>query len=509
MAKVARGGAIGLVGAAVSALAGFGLAVVVTNAYAASTAGTFFTATSAFFILLSLATLGVDAGLGRFLLRFETLGRTQDIPLVLRAAFRPVVVVSLLLSTAVFLSAGWLAPFLGLGAQGSYILRMLALVLPAAVISDACLSGTRAFGRMRTTAFVDRMFRAGTQTAAVLVVTSLGMGVVGTTAAWAVPYVVAALFAAVALRRLARRRHSSAPAEGVVVSGYAPVRREFWSFTWPRGVTRLAQIVIQRADILIVAALRSPGEAAIYTAATRFVALGQFGTQAIQQVLQPRFTALLASGDRDTLGAVYRTSTAWSMTLSWPMYLVVGCAPAFYLRLFGEDYRDMGVPVVVTMAGAMLFAVATGPVDTLLLMHGKSALSMVNAFVALAVDLGLCFVLIPRLGVWGAALAWACAVATRCTLAVLQVRRYVGLSSVSRAALIVGALNVVCFALPLVLMTVQGWLTVPALLVTVCLGCIAYAVLLWSARDVLLLASLGTLLRRRGRQPVAVRGNDA
>ena len=72
-------------------------------------------------------------------------------------------------------------------------------------------------------------------------------------------------------------------------------------------------MAIQRMDIILIAAMRSPKEAAIYTAATRFVALGQFGTQAIQQVLQPKFTALLANHERESLKDVYQISAAWSM----------------------------------------------------------------------------------------------------------------------------------------------------------------------------------------------------
>ena len=181
-------------------------------------------------------------------------------------------------------------------------------------------------------------------------------------------------------------------------------------------------MAIQRVDIILIAALRSPMEAAIYTAATRFVALGQFGTQAIQQVVQPKFTALLAKDETESLKDVYQISAAWSMALAWPMYAVVGSAPLAYLAIFGPEYAAEGVTVVVLMALAMLFAVATGPADTLLLMSGRSALSLINSLTALALDIGLCLVLIPKMGITGAAVAWAVAVSIRCMLAVVQTR---------------------------------------------------------------------------------------
>ena len=197
-------------------------------------------------------------------------------------------------------------------------------------------------------------------------------------------------------------------------------------------------------------------EAAIYTAATRFVALGQFGTQAIQQVVQPKFTALLAKNETDSLKDVYQISAAWSMAVAWPMYVVVGSAPLAYLAIFGPEYVDEGVAVVVLMTLAMLFGVATGPADTLLLMSGRSALSLINSLTALALDIILCLVLIPQMGITGAALAWAVAVSIRCTLSVIQTRFTMGIVSFGPAALAVAAANIVCFAVPLLLLGQAG-----------------------------------------------------
>ncbi len=88
LTHIARGGALGLFGAGISAAAGFVLVLFVTNLYSAHTAGLFFTATSLFLLLLAVATLGTETGLVRFLLRYEAQGRHGDIPPTLYTAFR-------------------------------------------------------------------------------------------------------------------------------------------------------------------------------------------------------------------------------------------------------------------------------------------------------------------------------------------------------------------------------------------------------------------------------------
>jgi O-antigen/teichoic acid export membrane protein len=496
LTHVARGGAIGLVGAGVSAVAGFGLVLVVTNNYSADIAGQFFTVTSTFMLMAAVATLGTDTGLGRFLLRYEAQDRRGDIPPTLRAAFRPTIACSVVLAAVVLALAEPIADLIGLtGHEGPASLRVLAVLLPFATWNALALAGTRAFGRMRMTVLVDKIGRSSAQPLAVLAVSATGTGLLVLTWAWSVPYAVAAVVSSFVFRSFLRRRGTHTHTEPT--KGYRELRREFWRFTWPRSITRVSQMAIQRMDIILIAALRSPQEAAIYTAATRFVALGQFGTQAIQQVLQPKFTALLAHRERDSLKEVYRISAAWSMALAWPLYVIVGSAPLAYLGLFGPEYAEDGVVVVVLMTVAMLFGVASGPADTLLLMSGRSALSLANSLTALALDLTLCVVLIPRMGITGAAIAWAVAVVTRCTLAVVQVRTTMKILSFGPAAAIVAAANLLCFVVPLLVLGSQVEVGITTLLLALLVCVPAYALLLWLGRRRLMLSVLRGLLRRR------------
>src|SRR6185437_6664762 len=116
---------------------------------------------------------------------------------------------------------------------------------------------------------------------------------------WALPYVPAGVAAWLWLRRIQRRRgaarpETETPVTGAPVTG-APVAEPpvdastggFWRFTAPRALASVAQIVIQRLDIVLVAVMRGPAEAAVYTAATRFLVVGQLANAAISMAAQP------------------------------------------------------------------------------------------------------------------------------------------------------------------------------------------------------------------------------
>ncbi|WP_309106926.1 polysaccharide biosynthesis C-terminal domain-containing protein [Arthrobacter sp.] len=497
LSHIARSGVFNLLGAAVSAVFGFGLIVVVTQLYDQATAGMFFAASSAFLILLGAASLGTESGLARFMLRYEATGRTADISQCLSVALRPVLLTSLVLALGTALLAGQLAPLIGLDTpQGSLVLLMFALLLPVAAWGDFSLAGARSFGTVRSTVLIDKFLRTMLQPLSVWLAALAGGGVLLLSAGWVAPYAIAGVVSVLIFRRMLRRRgidHHTAP-----LNDRAMVRREFWGFTWPRGIARLCQILLQRSDIILIAALLSVQDAALYTAATRFVALGQFATQAIQQVLQPRFSQLLAKGRHADAADVFRISTAWSMAVAWPLYMVTGAAGGFYLMIFGAGYNvESAGAVVILMSIAMLAGVAAGPLDTLLLMAGGSRTSLWIALTTLAADIGLCLILIPLWGIVGAAVAWGIAVLLKNLLTLERVKKLLAMDPFGWRSALVAVANVACLGIPLLTLSLLQRTHLGEFFGVLAAGCAAYAFLLWLWRGKLRLPTLKTILSRK------------
>jgi O-antigen/teichoic acid export membrane protein len=495
LAWLIRGGALSMGGATISTVAGFLLVILITTNYEKVTAGVLFSAASLFMVALSLVTLGTDVGLGRFVLRFAAESRNDAIRSCIKTAITVVVVLSVATAAVLLVVSPQLADLMGLGDyQGSTVIIILAVALPVSALGSVALDSTRAFGLMSPTVAIDRLGRSLAQPAFLGVCVISGSGILALTTAWVLPYVLAAVAACLVLHRVLERR---AP-RGLDVGDTPVIRREFWTFTWPRSIASVSQILLQRADIIIVGALISPSAAAVYTAATRFVAFGKFGVQALQQVLQPQFTHLLATQQHEVLRDVFKISSAWSVLLAWPIYLAIGCAPAVYLSVFGASFVGAGTMTVVVMMLGMLVAIYSGPVDTLLLMSGRSTTSLINSLTALAIDIGLCFLLIPRLGISGAAFAWALAVTVRAGLAYFQVRRSQKISALSTASAIAAGASIGCFALPMLGLTLTGTTSFVAFAAVGLGGTVVYLAVLRLARRSLHLESLSTLFRRPG-----------
>ncbi len=460
---VARGGLATMAGSALAGGTGVVVTWVVARALGAEQAGAFFAATAAFVLIGGLAKLGTQTGLVYWPARLRATGRDHLLGACLRAGLLPVAVVSAVLAVAMWLAAPALARLTAaetpqVMAEHVTGLRVLAVFLPLQALTDALLTATRGYRAMRPTVMLDRVLRSALQ---LLLVGAVGVAALFTTAslpafalAWAVPYLPVAVLAGYALRRTYRKGRPAGARSRRIER--RELRRDFWRFTGPRALASVAQLALQRVDVLLVAALGGLAPAAVYAVAGRFVVLIQFANQGVSQSVQPRLAEALATGDRRAANHLYQTATGWLVLVTWPINLLVILFAPVYLGLFGPAYTA-GVPVVVVLACAMLVATGCGMVDMVLAMAGRTSQNLVNVLIALAVTIGLDLLLIPAHGALGAAIGLACAVVVNNLLPLIQVGRAARLHPFGAGTCVAALLSVVCFGvLPRLVTAVLG-----------------------------------------------------
>nr|WP_308129092.1 MATE family efflux transporter [Actinoplanes polyasparticus] len=460
----ARGGLANMAGSVLAGGAGVAVTWVVARSLGAEQAGAFFAATAVFVLVGGLAKLGTQTGLVYWPARLRATGRDHLLGACLRAGLGPVVVLSAVLAVAMWLAAPAIAEVTA--REAAHVvdahtagLRVLAAFLPLQAMTDALLTATRGYRAMRPTVMLDRILRSVLQ---LLLVGAAGVATLWTVGtlpafalAWAAPYLPVTVLSAYALRKVYRT--GKPPGVTTHRAERRELRREFWRFTGPRAVASVAQLALQRIDVLLVAALGGLAPAAVYAVAGRFVILIQFANQGISQSVQPRLAEALAVGDRRTANHLYQTATGWLVLVTWPITLLVIFFAPLWLRLFGDRYAAEGAPVVTVLAAAMLVATGCGMVDMVLAMAGRTSWNLVNVLVALAVTVVLDLLLIPAHGALGAAIGLACAMVVNNVLPLIQVGRSAGLHPFGPGTRAAALLSVACFGvLPWALTTVTG-----------------------------------------------------
>jgi O-antigen/teichoic acid export membrane protein len=344
---------------------------------------------------------------------------------------------------------------------------------------------------MRPYTLVGQVVRPVLQLALVLAVLATGAEV-DLAWTWTVPYLLTGVLALTWWRRLV-------PARAGVPERAALPWREFWSFTAPRSLANMAQMTMQRLDIVLVAALSGPRSAAVYAAATRFVVLGQLARTAVSLAVQPQLAAALATAGHDRARVLYQTSTAWLMAVTWPLFLLLAVDGEALMRLFGHGYAT-GSTVLALLGVAMMVATLCGDVDVMLIMAGRTRASMTNMLVAVTLQVGLDLWLIPGHGVAGAAVGWAGAITVKNLLGLAQVAVVLRMHPCGRATVLVAAaaLGTVGLCLGVTRWLVDG--AVPAAVAGVLPGFGSYLAVLVAVRRPL---ALDALTDRFARRPAA------
>lgn len=189
------------------------------------------------------------------------------------------------------------------------------------------------------------------------------------------------------------------------------------------GMTALAT----RSDVLLLLALRGAEDAGVYQAAARTADLVVFALVIANVVSQPLLAQHYAKGEIERLQAVATRSARISLAVSLPLaiaFVVLGRAMLAFLM--GPDYVRGYGPLVI-LVGGQIINTAMGPVGQVLTMTGHEAIAAKGMALGVAVNVLLALLLIPRFGLWGAALATALSLVVWNVALAVAVRRRLGI----------------------------------------------------------------------------------
>jgi O-antigen/teichoic acid export membrane protein len=551
-AMMARGSLVNLVAMVSGAVLTFALTVIVSRWLQPAGTGAFFELIALFTIAYFTLELGANTGLMRWISRARAVGGLAEARRILPIALLPVAVIGVGAAAAIWLTAPELARLClhGLpGGEGTADIRIIAPLVPLAALSGCLIDATRGFGRTWPYLAIEGLGKPMARIALVVGALVAGLGLHGAAIAWGIPVVgglmaTSVIFAVIlrsevpltagphsarrrpgeqhgalsrhrfrtALHRAvhsARRRERGHREPPVPVEGRRQsLGTEFWRFTAPRACQGIFQVTILWLDILLVGALISRHAAGIYAAVSKLAMVGAFALEGTRLAIQPQVSALLARREPQRAAALYQTTTRWLMLASWPMYLVFAIFPAVVLGIFGSRYTP-GAAALAVLSLAMLVNLGTGNVTVVLLMGGKSSWGAINTGAALIVNIGLNLLLLPHIGILGAAIAWGASIVVDNVAALIELRWALGLTVFGPRYGLVVAVTAGCFGVVGILARALLGQTLSALAVTLVLGSAAYAAVLYQTRTPLQLAGMTAALQARAMPPAASRPQQA
>jgi O-antigen/teichoic acid export membrane protein len=185
-------------------------------------------------------------------------------------------------------------------------------------------------------------------------------------------------------------------------------------------------LLLSYTDVLVLQQFRASEEVGIYFAVVKTLALVSFIHYAMSATTAHRFSEYHAAGDRERLSAYVAHAIKWTF---WPSLAATVVLLTFgkpLLWLFGPQFVK-GYDIMFIAAIGLVVRAAIGPVERLLNMLGQQKLCALAYALAFLLNLGLCFLLVPRFGGHGAAAATSIALTFETVLLFTITRKRLGL----------------------------------------------------------------------------------
>jgi O-antigen/teichoic acid export membrane protein len=364
-------------------------------------------------------------------------------------------------------------------------------------MTNVVFPATRGFASMKATVYVQSLGMPVLRIVVLGVLVLFGFGVISVAYAWAVPMAGSVLVGMAMLRGLHNKVVDSAPSRSSVGGGQHPVTREFWRFSLPRCIASTCSSTITWFDIILVSSIVSTRVAGIYGIASRYVMIASYATGAFSLAISPQISGLFSARRFRDASRLYQSATTWLIMVSWPVCFLMAVFALPLMRLFGHGFTG-GATALTILSGGMLIASGAGNNTPVLLMSGHSVLNLLISGVAVATNVGLNLLLVPRFGINGAAIAWVATFLVMNTSTSVALLALMWMHPFTTSYAWVAGLSLVCFG-------GVGWATREllgssflGLVVATTIGLCIYSSVIWRLRNRLNIDAFAR--RRRARE---------
>jgi O-antigen/teichoic acid export membrane protein len=473
-----------VIGLAIGAIAVFAAQVLMTNRLGDESFGVVTLTTQFAFIAAAATRFGMDVAnvrLVAILVGRDESARARG--LVTRAVLIALSV-SIPFAILAFVAAPWLADtFSGLPSQALPAFRWAAATIPFAALAFTYMGATRGLKIMRYTLYSQWI----AQPIGWVVLTLAFFGVLAVDAASAslafgVSWALALGIAAWGWRREERRFTEIDHGQGIPEERTGALIR-FGALRAP--ATLFSQLIFW-TDFFVLSLLMSgqgstgAQQVGIYGATLRVAQSLFLFLTSVSLTFSPFVADLHHRGERESLDALYKQVTRWTLAATIPLLLVLAVLPGPVLRIFGSDFVE-GEAALRTLIVGMIVPVMVGTVGFILIMAGRTGWDLLVYVASFAIDVGLALMLArpETLGIEGAAIAQAATLTFSAVARLFLVRRFLGIWPFDRAYLrliVPSLLGAVSMYAAHVLVPDAKWLV--NLVVAAGVGCAAYVVAL-------------------------------
>ena len=342
--------------------------------------------------------LGLDSGLVRAIPYYED--DVAEVRGVIKAGFLISGLVGLTVGVTMFFAAPIIATRVFREPSTTVLLRIAAIGIPFSVLIDISIAMVRGSRDARPQVLIRQIIDPVLRITLISALIVAGYGAAGAIGGEVIAIAVSGIVALVIAVRLL-----PLPIRGRTVW----MHRELLTFSVPLMFSSGMVFLILNTDTFLIGTFLDSASVGTYNAAFRLQDVGMLFLFPTTFLLGPVLTRFGTQNERVAARRIYQTTTKWAVFLTFPLFLLMFLFPELVIRYsFGTQYVEGARSLQILMIPIMT-TVLFGANDTALVSLGHNKIVLyVNVLVA-TLNIVLNVLLIPRIGIEGAALASAAA----------------------------------------------------------------------------------------------------
>ncbi|MFC1992492.1 flippase [Chloroflexota bacterium] len=398
--KIARGTTIALVGMVLGTFLTLIIRLVIARYGLQVNYGIFSLALVVLHLANVVAGLGLLRGSTRYIAYFRGRKEKDKIRGVMSASLWLSGSTSILIGLVIFFSAEYIATSLFHVAELAPALKIFAAGIPFSTMTGILLSYFRGFDRIGPGIYFHNIGSNAIILSLLIVIIAASLSF--NTVFYAYPVAIIVTFVVLVIYTIKKLpvRISLTNASEV-----APVLKELTFFSLPLLGSAVMTMIMMRIDTLMLGFFKQAEAVGLYNTAFPLAMFISEPLAALILIYVPVATGLYSQNRINEMNRAYTVSTKWLVSLTLPVFLVLSTHPEAVLHLsFGQGYLPAADALRILSIGFIINNFL-GPNGTALLTLGHTRFIMWANMATAMLNIGLNMLLIPPLGIVGAAIA--------------------------------------------------------------------------------------------------------
>ncbi|MFC2096493.1 flippase [Bacteroidota bacterium] len=181
-------------------------------------------------------------------------------------------------------------------------------------------------------------------------------------------------------------------------------KRQLISVSIPMLFSNSLFLVMNWTDTLMLSAFHGEDTVGIYNIALKIASLNTIALIAINSIASPKFSEIYSSEGKRRLRRIVQQTTILSWLVSFPVFVVILIFPESILNIFGQEFV-IGKNALIILSIGQIISAFSGSTMIVLNMTGREKAGRNILLVTVVLNILINYILIPRYGIIGAAIA--------------------------------------------------------------------------------------------------------